>query len=106
MDIGELRHRITFEKMDVDTEEWSEYYKCFAKSNPSGGNKYFMGNVEQSNSDTTFTVRYCNVLKDIYLNTQIYRIKFENGTFDVKAADDYMFLHKYLNIKTVGKETR
>lgn len=106
MNPGDLRHKIIFEKMDIETEIWTPYYQCFAKVNTSGGNKYLGGGAEQSSSDTVFTVRYCNILKDIYLNTQIYRILFEDGIFDVKAVDDYMFSHQYLNIKTVGKDTR
>lgn len=106
MNPGELRHRIVFEKMDKDTEIWSPYFSCHAKINTSGGNKYLAGGAEQSSSDTVFTTRYYNALKDMYLNTQLYRILFEYGTFDVKAVDDYMFLHRYLNIKAVGKETR
>lgn len=104
MNPGELRHRITFEKMDVDTEEWSEYYSCKAKVNTYGGNKYLAGGAEQSTGSSVFTMRYCIALKSVYLNTQLYRILFEGAIFDVKAVDDYMSLHKYLNIKAVGKD--
>ena len=106
MNPGELRYKVIFQKMDIETEVWSLYYSCYAKINTAGGSKYFMANVEQSSGNTVFTVRYCDALKGIYLNAQIYRILFEDGTFDVKAVDDYMFSHTYLNIKTVGKETR
>ena len=103
---GQLRHRVIFEKMDENTEEWDTYYSCSAKVNPSGGNEYLAGGAERSSSDVVFTVRYCNALKNIYLDTQSYRILFENGVFDVKVVDDYMFLHTYLNIKATGKVAR
>lgn len=103
MNPGELRHRIVFEKMDADTEEWSQYYSCKAKINTSGGNEYLAGGAERSSSDAVFTVRYCNDLKDIYLDTQSYRILFRNGVFDVKVVDNYMFLNLYLNIRATGK---
>ncbi|MGX7745691.1 phage head closure protein [Rhodopseudomonas parapalustris] len=103
MNPGELRHKIKFEFVDIDTEIWSEYYSCYAKVNAAGGKEYFSSGAEQSTNAVIFTVRYCNALKNIYLNTQSYRIKFQGAIYDISDVDNYMFQNQFLKIKAVGR---
>lgn len=102
---SELRHKILFQILD-DNEEWIDYYTCFSKINLAGGNEYMGSGAEQSTNSTIFTVRYCIKLKDLFLNTQSYRIKFESGIFNITDVDDYMFQHITLRIKTTGRLNR
>lgn len=105
MNPGELRHRITFQRLN-DSEEWIDYYNCYAKVNTEGGREYLGSSAEQSVSNTVFTIRYCKMLKDLYLNSQLYRIKFNKAVFDIKFVDNYMFKNQYLNIKAIGRASR
>jgi len=100
---GELRSRVEFQILDEGTEEWSEHFKCSAKINIAGGKEYFGSGSEQSVNNTIFTVRYCSELKDVYLNTQLYRIKFRNAIYDIQEVDNYMFKNESLKIKAVGR---
>lgn len=106
MNPGELKHKIVIEKMDEETEVWSEYYSCRAKVNTSGGNEYLAGGAERSSSDVDFRVRYCTALENMYLNTQIYRILFRNGVFNAKVVDNFKFKNLYLDIRATGKAVR
>lgn len=106
MSIGDMRHRINFEILDEDTEAWNDYYNCFAKANIAGGNEYLGSGAEQSTSSTIFTIRYCEKLKDLYLNTQSYRIKFRGAIYDIQEVDNYMFRNETLRIKAVGRGER
>ena len=104
--INEMRNRILFQKLDEDTEEWNDYYTCFSKVNNSGGNEFFSSRTEQSTNSVIFTVWYCAKLKDLYLKTQLYRIKFDGAIFDIQDVDNYMFKNETLKIKAVGKSDR
>lgn len=102
---GRLDKRILFQILD-EAEEWIDYYSCFANANIASGKEYFGSGTEQSTNSTIFTVRYCAKLKDLYLNTQSYRIKFNGAIFDINEVDNYMFQNEKLIIKAVGRNER
>ena len=106
MNAGEFRHKIIIQIRTGNTNSFTNYYSCYAKINASSGNEFVAGGVTQSSSDCIFTVRYCDKLKNMYLNSQSYRILFQDGTFDVKKTDNYMFLNQYLQILATGKIVR
>ena len=106
MNPGEYRHKIIIQKWNYDLEDFEPYYPCRAKANATGSNEYFAAGAEQSAADVTFTVRYCNALKEMYLNTQMYRIIFGENIFDINGVDDFKFMHIDLIIKTTGKAPR
>lgn len=106
MNPGDLRHKIVFEKLNDDTEEWASFYTCHAKVNIASGREYFSSGAEQSESSTIFTVRYCKSLEAIGLNAQAYRIKFRSGIYDIQVVDNFMYMNQILNIKAVGKLER
>lgn len=106
MNPGELRHRISFQVLNEETEEWTDYYACPAKVNIAGGNEYLRSGTEQSVSSTIFIIRYCPKFKDLYLNTQSYRIKFRGAIYDIQDVDNFMFRNESLKIKAVGRIER
>lgn len=106
MKSGEMNHRINFEKLNTDTEEWGNHYQCWSKVNIAGGNEYFAGRTEHSNGSVIFEVRYCDKLKDLYLKTQKYRIRFGGVVYDIQDVDNYMFKNTTLKIKAVGRGDR
>jgi len=102
---GRLDKRILVQIIDED-EEWIDHHTCFANVNIASGKEYFGSGAEQSISSTIFEVRYCQKLKDIYLDTQSYRIKFRGGIYDIQDVDNYMFNNESLKFRTVGRIER
>lgn len=99
---GRLDKRITIQKLN-DNEDWEDYYSCAASKNTASGREYFSSGAEQSANSVIFTIRYCKKLGDIELETQIYRIIFKNGIYDIESVDNYMSNNEKLIIKAVGK---
>lgn len=89
---------IKIQKLNLDTENWEEYYIAHANINKTSGKEYFNARTEISSSTFNFSVRYCKELEDIMFNTEIYRVVFEKKCFDIKNVDDYMLKHKELVI--------
>lgn len=89
---------IKIQKLNLDTENWEEYYTTHANINKTSGKEYFNARTDISSSTFNFSVRYCKKLEDIMFNTEIYRVVFEKKCFDIKNVDDYMLKHKELVI--------
>ena len=100
---------IKFQKLDINTEKWEDYYisekfkeeknpYVHANINKASGKEYFNARTEISGSTFNFKVRYCEALKDLIFNTEIYRIIYENKVFNIKNADDYQLNHNELAI--------
>lgn len=95
---------ILIQKLNEDTEEWSDYLKLRSFVNKSKGSEYLSSGAIQYSQELVFNVRYCKPLKEISLNTQLYRIIFENCIYDVVDYDDYMLKHKTVKILGVGRD--
>ena len=70
---------IKIQKLNVETEEWQDYYNCCAEVNKSSGSEYF-------NSKTK--VRYLRKLEDTIFNSSQYRIIYKNNIFNIINIDD------------------
>ena len=55
MNPGQLRHKITFQIQDLETEEWSNSFTTWANINPISGKEYYQ--AETINSDLTHKIR-------------------------------------------------
>ncbi|MBC5996374.1 head-tail adaptor protein [Romboutsia ilealis] len=91
---------IIIQKLNEDTEEWSDYLRLRSSINKSKGSEYLSSGTVQYSQELVFNVRYCTPLKEISLNTQQYRIVFEDVIYDIEDYDDYMLKHK--NVKLLG----
>lgn len=98
-----FKYPIEIWEMDEDTENWSLKWKPHAKINKAKGSEYMSSGAVQSKAETVFEVRYSKVLKIIELNTQLYRIKFNDVFYDVKDYDDFMYAHKTIKLLGVGR---
>lgn len=111
---------IKFQKLDINTENWEDYYISdiakkeknpwvHANINKASGKEYFNARTEISGSTFNFKIRYCEALKDLMFNTEIYRIVYENKIFNIKNVDDYQLDHNELtivgdyNVKNIDK---
>ena len=93
---------IKVQKMDPETETWSDYMpKIHANINKQGSDsEYLNAGAEQSKSRKVFTVRYNPMLKEIDGNTQLYRIVYAGRTYDIADYDD--FEERHLSVKLLG----
>lgn len=89
---------ILIEKLNEDTEKWEKYYSTHANINKVGGKEYEQASTNISNSTFNFKVRYCNKMKEVIFNTEIYRVVYENRCFDIKNVDHYGENKKELTI--------
>lgn len=80
---------ILIEKLNLDTEKWGEYYSTHANINKVGGKEYEQASTNISNSTFNFKVRYCEKMKEVIFNTEIYRVVYENRCYDIKNIDHY-----------------
>ena len=91
---------IKFQKLDINTEKWEDYYisekfkeeknpYVHANINKASGKEYFNARTEISGSTFNFKVRYCEALKDLIFNTEIYRIIYENKVFNISCVKHY-----------------
>lgn len=80
---------ILIQKLDEDTEKWSDYYSTHTNVNKASGKEYFNASTNISNSTYNFKVRYCEKLKELLFNTEIYRVVYESRCYDIKNVDRY-----------------
>lgn len=92
---------ITVLKLDELTEIYSPVFELHACINKARANsEYLNAGAVQGKQSLTFEVRYFEQLKDIALNTQIYRILYDGVQYDVTDYDDFMLQHK--TVKLLG----
>lgn len=91
---------ITLEKMDENTEKWSNFANLHARVNKTGSSEYLDAGAERSKNTLTFEVRYFKNLENIRFNTQLYRLIYRGQRFNIVDYDDYLEEHK--TIKLVG----
>lgn len=80
---------IQIQKLNLDTEEWMIYYNTHANINKTGGNEYVNASTNISSSTYNFKIRYCDKIKDVLFNTEIYRIIYDTRCYDIKNIDRY-----------------
>lgn len=91
---------IIIEKMDEETEKYETFAKLKARVNKSRGSEYMDAGAIQVNQELEFVVRYFSKLKEISLNTQLYRIVYDGAKYDIQDYDNYMF--KNHTVKIIG----
>lgn len=79
---------IKIQKLNTDTEEWEDYYSCYAEANKSSGNEYFNARTNVTQNTYNFKVMYISKLEDTIFNTSQYRIIYKNKKFDIQNVDD------------------
>lgn len=103
-----LTERIIIEKYSAyqnengfDVENWTEYYKCWSSYKQVTGREYISAKATNSENLVTFTVRYCNKIKELLKPgaSKVFRIKYKDEYFDIEDVLDFENLHKFVDIK-------
>ena len=100
MEIGALRHRITFQELTTtinengfEVETWEDYKTVWAAAGNLHGREYYAAAAVQAENTVKFTIRY---LPDI--NTSM-RILFRGKQYNINAIDNIKYQNRYLEIK-------
>lgn len=88
-----MNKQVKIQKLDKNTENWDDYYTCYAEVNKSSGREYFNARTNITENTFNFKVRYINKLSDCTYNTNQYRIIYKNKIFDVINVDDKQERH-------------
>lgn len=94
---------LTIQRMDPDTEEWTDHLQLHAlQVNKTGAGESFNAGAEQYHPRLTFRLRWCKALEDMRYNTQEHRIIYRGHMFNIQDYDDYMEQHKTVNLVGVA----
>ena len=102
MEIGELRHKITFQRLTTTTnengfevEEWEDFKTVWAAVTNLHGREYFEAAAVQRENTVKFAIRY---LKNI--DTSM-RILFKGKQYSITAIDNIKYKNTYMEIKAL-----
>lgn len=90
-------------RYNESTGEWEDAALLHARINKTGGSEYWGSGAYQSKATLTFEVRYSPKVASIFLNTQLYRIRYNGHEYDVDDVDDYLQQHRSLKIMGVAR---
>ena len=85
------------------SNEWEDVALLHARINKTGGSENWSSGAFQSRATLTFEVRYSPIVASIFLNTQLYRIRYNGAEFDVEDVDDYHQKHRTFKIVGVAR---
>ena len=104
MNITAMNVKITFQKNDVvidkignHTNEWQNYYSCYATVSGENGSEQSVVGETIENIQVCFTVRYCRKIADV--SSTKHRIIFQNEIYDIVSVDHFSYTKKYLKFK-------
>ncbi len=103
MNIGELRHRILFQKMKDETtndngfplsddEKWDNYITVWSAVYPLKGSEFFSAMAVHNENSVKFICRY-----NFSINSNM-RIKYGTRIFNITGVIDMDERHKWLHI--------
>ncbi len=91
---------IIIEKINKQ-EDWDFYAKAHARINKTKGSERSDAGAQRFQATLTFEARYSKQLEQIRSNTQIYRLKYRNETYNIIDYDDYMENHQTIKLTGV-----
>lgn len=94
---------IRIEKINRRTEDWEPYIdRLHANINKKRtDNEYLDAGAVQSKRSLVFEVRYQPKLKDISHETQLFRIIYDGGEYQIVDYDDFRERHKVVKLMGV-----
>lgn len=100
--IGELRHRITFQKQVIKVNEngfeeevWQDYKIVWASITNLSGREYFQAAATQKENTVKFRIRF-----NEDLNTDM-QILFNGKRYNITSIDNIKYENKYMEIKAL-----
>lgn len=104
MKVSLLNEKITFQKSAVIADgignrknAWEDYYSCFATISGEGGIEKSEAGLTVSDSDISFSVRYCEMVADI--TSDEYRIAFRGKFYNILAIDHMNYKKRSMKFK-------
>lgn len=101
----ELKHKITFQNLTIDTNEngfeeevWQDYLTVWAAVTNLIGREYFAAAAVQAEKTVKFTIRYLQGITDDM------RILFEDKQYNITFIDNIKYKNKYIEIKALEVE--
>jgi SPP1 family predicted phage head-tail adaptor len=103
MNVGELRYRITFQKMNdtttndngfplSDSEKWTDYITVWGAASPLKGSEFWSAMAVHYENTFKFMCRY-----NSSINSKM-RIKYNDRKFEITGVIDVDERHKWLQI--------
>ena len=93
---------VTIQRMDPDTEEWTDLLKLHATQvNRAGGGEGFNSGRETFHPRMTFDLRWCKALEAVRWDVASHRIVYRGHPFNITDYDDYMEQH--LSVRLTGE---
>ena len=104
MNVALLNVRITIQKNETVVDSignhktvWTDYYSCYATVSGEGGSEKSVAGLIVDDSDISFTVRFCNKLKNI--ESTKYRVTFNDELYSIASIDRMNFKKKCMKLK-------
>ncbi|EJO5348305.1 phage head closure protein [Clostridium botulinum] len=102
MDIGDLKHRVTFQRFTTvvndngfEEETWQDYKTVWASVSNLYGREYFEAAAIQEEKTVKFTIRF---IKEI---DESMRIKFREKQYNITSIDNIKYENKFIEIKAM-----
>ena len=100
VEIGDLRHRITFQKHTTtinengfEVETWEDYRTVWAAASNLHGREYYAAAAVQAENTVKFTIRYLSGVDAAM------RICFQGKTYNITAIDNIKYQNRFIEIK-------
>ena len=105
MQIGDFRHRITFQQLKAEVKEngfeeevWKDYKTVWAKVSNLSGREFYQAATVHAEKTVKFMIRYVNDIDESM------RILFNQTLYDITAIDNVKYENKYIEIKALEVE--
>jgi len=102
MGIGEMRHRITFQRVTpsvnengFESEVPQDYKTVWAEASNLSGKEYFSAAQVNEENTVKFTIRFLEGLD------QTMKILFQGKAYNITAIDDIKYKKRYIEIKAL-----
>lgn len=93
---------IIIQKINELTEDWDDAFKVHASINKAKtDSEYLNAGATQGKKTLVFEIRYFSALEKLSLDTQSYRILYQNIPYNITDYDDYLLRHK--TVKFLGE---
>lgn len=104
MKVSLLNEKILFQKSAVISDAignrkntWEDYHSCFATISGEGGTEKSEAGLTVSDSDISFSVRYCKAVEVI--TSDEYRILFRGVIYNIIAIDHMNYKKRSVKFK-------
>lgn len=102
MSIGDLRHRITFQRLTsvvnengFETEAWQDYKTVWASVSNLSGREYYQAAAIQAEKTVKFLIRHIESV-----DTSM-RILFKDKQYNITSIDNMKYVSKHFEIKAL-----